>query len=237
MIPISSSLTQDRYGHDRALGTCRDRSVVSPRTPCTSSSRIRRDCRRATTWSRLDSLPCVTTYTVCDQRSSGSKPIYVMRYCRHLSTAASKPKSVAGPSYPARCRSDDATTRRRRSRRQRCSHGQDRTAPDPRMSRRARFEPCLAGELCEHILSVIRAAGRAMSRAPKTHAGWGRRGPPAGSTQAGRHNRRVGTGSNSVRGLPGAALLHARIPEVSVRAKRPSPLVIHESAPPQPGRP
>ena len=75
---------------------------MSPRTPCTSSSRTRRDRRRATTWSRLDSLPCVTTSRVCDQRSSGSKPIYVLRSCRHFSTAASKPKSVAGPSHPAR---------------------------------------------------------------------------------------------------------------------------------------
>ena len=116
------------------LGTCRDRSVLSARTRCTSSSRTRRDCRRAATkWSRLDSLPCVTTYRVCDQRSSGSKPIYVMWDCGHLSTAASKPKSVAGPSDLPRCRSDDVTTRRRCSRRRLFSDGQDRTARDLRM--------------------------------------------------------------------------------------------------------
>ena len=93
--------------------------------------------------------------------------------CGHLSTAASKPKSVAGPSHLPRCRSDDVTTRRRRSRRQRFSHGQDRNGPRATDVRRAPFEPCLAGELYEHVLSVIRAAGRAMSRAPSTYAGWG----------------------------------------------------------------
>ena len=104
VIPISSSLTRDRCGHDRALGARRDRWVVSLRTPCTSSSRIRRGCRRATKWFRLDSLPCGTMWRVCDQRLSGSKQIYVMSDCGHLTTVASKPKSVAGPSPPIRRR-------------------------------------------------------------------------------------------------------------------------------------
>lgn len=35
------------------------------------------------------------------------------------------------------------------------------------------IEPKLVDEFFEHILSVIRAAGRAMTRAPKTYAAWG----------------------------------------------------------------
>ncbi len=198
VIPISSSLTQDRYGHDRPLGTCRDRSVVSPRTACTSSSRTRRDCRRATTWSRLDLLPCVTTYRVCDQRLSGSKPIWVLCYFGHLRTAASKLKSVAGPSHPASsCRSDDVTTRRRRSRRRRLAAAKTARPQTHGCKTCTIRTPPRRRALRAHPQRHPRRRARHVSRAENPRR-LGRGGPSAGSTQAGRQHRRVGRGATAL---------------------------------------
>ena len=113
------------------------------------------------------------------------------------------------------------TTRRRRSRRQRVSHGQDRHGPTPTDVTRAPFEPRLASELYEHILSVIRAAPRGMSRAPRTHAGWGEENRrQTDSTQAGRQHRRVGRRASTLAVGAPPHLLHARIAVLRDQAAR-----------------
>ena len=63
-----------------------------------------------------------------------------------------------------------------------------------------------------------------MSRAPRTHAGWGAEDRRQAVLKLAASTAELD--EEQQRSRPGAALLHARIPEVSLRAQRPSPLVI-----------